>query len=58
MMMSSVKITNPAVSAPFQPHLLDLLRRCASALFGKLRMHHVLFLAFTIIAAVPVFTLA
>ena len=39
-------------------HLLDLLRRCASALFGKLRMHHVLFLAFTIIAAVPVFTLA
>ena len=57
-MMSSVKITNPAVSAPFQPHLLDLLRRCASALFGKLRMHHVLFVAFTLIAAVPVFTLA
>src|SRR6266513_6052123 len=57
-MMSSAKITNPALSPSFQPDLLDLLRRCASALFGKLRMHHVLFLAFTIIAAVPVFTLA
>jgi signal transduction histidine kinase len=57
-MMSSVKIANPAVSVPSRLHLLDLLRRRASALFGKLRMHHVLFLAFTIIAAVPVFTLA
>ena len=56
--MSSVKISNPTVSVPSRLHLLDLLRRCASALFGNLRIHHVLFLAFTIIAAVPVFTLA
>ena len=56
--MSSVKIANPTVSVPSRFSLLDLLRRCASALFGNLRIHHVLFLAFTIIAAVPVFTLA
>src|SRR6516225_11523191 len=57
-MMSSVKIANPTVSAPSRLHLFDLLRRSTSALFGNLRIHHVLFLAFTIIAAVPVFTLA
>jgi ABC-type dipeptide/oligopeptide/nickel transport system permease component len=57
-MMSSVKMANPTVSVPSRLHPLDLLRRCASAMFGNLRIHHVLFLAFTIIAAVPVFTLA
>ena len=56
--MSSVKIANPTVSVPSRFSLLDLLRRCASALFGNLRIHHVLFLAFTIIAAVPVFILS
>ncbi|MBV9861691.1 MAG: sensor histidine kinase [Alphaproteobacteria bacterium] len=37
---------------------LDRVRLQAMALLGKLSMHHVLFVAFTLVAAVPVLTLA
>jgi hypothetical protein len=49
---------NPALALPWLPRLFDLRRLRVSAWLQKLRMHHVLFVAFTVIAAVPVFTLA
>ena len=56
--MPMLSSQNPALALPSSPRLFDLRRRRASAWLQKLRMHHVLFVAFTLIAAVPVFTLA
>jgi signal transduction histidine kinase len=56
--MPMLSSQNPALALPSPPRLFDLRRRRASAWLQKLRMHHVLFVAFTLIAAVPVFTLA
>jgi hypothetical protein len=56
--MPMLSSQNPALALPSAPRLFDLQRLRASALLQKLRMHHVLFVAFTLIAAVPVFTLA
>src|SRR6516165_6039799 len=49
---------NPALTLPRPSRLFDLRRLHTLASLQKLRMHHVLFVAFTLIAAVPVFTLA
>ena len=56
--MPMLSSQNPALALPSPPRLFDLRRLRASAWLQKLRMHHVLFVAFTLIAAVPVFTLA
>src|SRR6266446_6674922 len=56
--MPMLSSQNPVLALPSSPRLFDLRRRRASAWLQKLRMHHVLFVAFTLIAAVPVFTLA
>jgi signal transduction histidine kinase len=56
--MSMLSSQNRALALPPPLRLSDLRRLRASAWLQKLRMHHVLFVAFTIVAAVPVFTLA
>src|SRR5260370_39948927 len=56
--MPMLSSQNPALALPSPPRRFDLRRLGASVWLQKLRMHHVLFVAFTLIAAVPVFTLA
>jgi signal transduction histidine kinase len=56
--MPMLSSQNPALALPSPLRLFDLRRLRASAWLQKLRVHHVLFVAFTLIAAVPVFTLA
>src|SRR5246500_5626759 len=56
--MPMLSSQNPALTLPSPPRRFDLRRLGTAAWLQKLRMHHVLFVAFTLIAAVPVFTLA
>jgi hypothetical protein len=56
--MPMLSSQNPALALPSSPRRFDLRRLGAAAWLQKLRMHHVLFVAFTLIAAVPVFALA
>ncbi|MBV8337737.1 MAG: sensor histidine kinase [Alphaproteobacteria bacterium] len=56
--MPMLSSQSPALALPSPSRLFDLQRLRATAWLQKLRMHHVLFVAFTLIAAVPVFTLA
>ncbi|HTZ34560.1 MAG TPA: sensor histidine kinase [Stellaceae bacterium] len=50
--------TSDVLGTTRRPDLGSRLGAAAAAVLRKLAMHHVLFIAFTLIAAVPVFTLA